>query len=132
MSNSSPERQSGTTLYDPPEGEQKMREGPEGEELRLEIPQDLATRLRDVALHLGLTPTLVASRAIEMVCDEVGLVEEEDLTSNTLIEKYQTRLDLLHSLDYEVGQEDEKDQTNESFTWDQVDEIIRTGEEARR
>lgn len=125
-------RQAGTTLYDPPPGEQKeVSEGTEEEELRLEIPQELATRLMEVALHLGLTPSLVASRAIELVCDEVGLVQEEDLSSNTLIEKYQTRLDLLHSLDYDVEQEDQDDRPEESFSWDQVDEIIETGEEAR-
>lgn len=132
MGDSSSDRQSGTTLYDPPPGEQKeVFEETVEEELRLEIPQALATRLMEVALHLGLTPSLVAARAIELVCDEVGLVQEEDLSSNTLIEKYQTRLDLLHSLDYDVEQEDEDDRSDESFSWDQVDEIIETGEEAR-
>ncbi len=132
MGDSSSDRQAGTTLYDPPAGEQKeVSAGGEEEELQLEISQGLATRLMEVALHLGLTPSLVASRAIELVCDEVGLVQEEDLSSNTLIEKYQTRLDLLHSLDYDVEQADQEASSEESFHWDQVDEIIETGEEAR-
>lgn len=127
------DRQSDPTLYDPPDGEQRnVSEETEEEELRLEIPRELATHLMEVALHLGLTPSLVASRAIEMVCDEVGLVQESDLSSDALIEKYQTRLDLLHSLDYDLEQDEDTEESEESFSWDQVDEIIETGEEARR
>jgi len=102
--------------------------GAEEEELRLDIPRELATRLMEVALHLGLTPSLVASRAIELVCEEVGLVQDNDISSDALIEKYQTRLDLLHRLDYDPEDEEPDDE----FDWGQVDEIIQTGEETRQ
>lgn len=101
-------------------------------ELELDLPRELAEQLSDVATHLGLSPSIVASRAIDMVCDEVGLVKDRELSSTTLIEKYQTRLDLLHSLDYRLDSPDESSggQTQEAgadadtYDWDDVDSII--------
>jgi len=124
------------TLYDPPEGEPEPAPDEEGEvELELEVPPELAERLAEVATHLGLSPAIVASRAIGMVCDEVGLVQGGDLTSTTLIQKYQTRLDLLHSLDYSLdpnvdSADEEADQPGHSgfgdeHDWDDVDGIIQ-------
>lgn len=121
-----------STLYDPsPEGAEEVASGEDEEELHLKIPEHLAKQLLDVALHLGLTPSVVASRAIDMVCDEVGLVEDQELSSGTLIQKYQTRLDLLHTLDFGVETEDDDDEMEEPFGWEAVDEIIETGEQAR-
>jgi len=105
----------------------------EGEvELELELPPELAEQLSDVATHLGLSPAIIASRAIDMVCDEVGLVKDRELSSTTLIEKYQTRLDLLHSLDYSLdanvespddGSEDPGPDPD-AYDWADVDSII--------
>jgi hypothetical protein len=123
-----------TTLYDPPsEDGEAFSDDVERRELRLEIPQDLANRLLEVSLHLGLSPSTVASRAIGLVCDEIGLVDREDLSSDTLIQKYQTRLDLLHTLDYDLQRSttDAEDDT-ERFDWDAVDAIIEQGESTIR
>jgi len=103
MSGSRSTSSSENTLYDPPDGEAEAVPDEEGEvELELDVPPELAERLHEVATHLGLSPAMVATRAVEMVCDEVGLVQDTDLSSTTLIQKYQTRLDLLHSLDYSL------------------------------
>jgi hypothetical protein len=84
-----------------------------------------------VATHLGLSPSIIASRAVGMVCDEVGLVQDGDLSSATLIQKYQTRLDLLHSLDYSLDPEEDASEEAEeggpdagAYDWEDVDGII--------
>ena len=119
------------TLYDPSEEKtEEIEEEADEEELILDIPQELARQLLEVALHLGLSPSVVASRAIDMICEEVGLVEDDDLSSGTLIQKYQTRLDLLHTLNFDVESETEDDEET-SEGWDAVDRIIETGEQSR-
>lgn len=124
--------QSESTLYNPPTKEAvHVASHDEEERLHLELPEDLARRLLDVAQHLGLSPSMVASRAVDLVCDEVGLVEEQELSSGTLIQKYQTRLDLLHTFDLGVETQHTEASEKDSFGWDAVDEIIESGEEAR-
>lgn len=120
------------SLYDPPvgEGEEIDLTSDDEEELHLELPRDLAGQLMKVASHLGLSPSMVASRAIDMVCDEIGIVEEQELTTGTLIQKYQTRIDLLHTLDFDPG-EDPNGDGEGAPGWDAVDEIIAAGEEAK-
>lgn len=94
------------TLYDPPEdGSQLPSE--DGATLRLSLSPEQAENLRAVAQQLGLTPSLVAKRAIEMACSEVVTLDDNALekapyTDDTLldvIEEYQARLDLLHSVE---------------------------------
>lgn len=135
------------TLYDPPEEAGEVLEDREDEEeLHLELPPELAQRLMEVAQHVGISPSMVAARAIDIVCDEIGLVEQQDLTTGTLIQKYQTRLDLIHTLDFDVQQAVEDEQrdmeldheavqwtpsdSDEEAGWDAVDRIIEAGEEA--
>lgn len=135
MSSASEESESdeSPSLYDPPveEGEEIDLTSEEEEELHLELPRDLAGQLMKVASHLGLSPSIVASRAIDMVCDEIGIVEEQELTTGTLIQKYQTRIDLLHTLDFDPG--DDPDGDGEGAPgWDAVDDIIAAGEEAKK
>jgi hypothetical protein len=132
------------TLYDPPEGgEDPVPRAAPDAELDLELPRALADQLSDVASHLGLSPSIVASRAVEMICEEIGLIQDEDFSSTTLIQKYQTRLDLLHALDYEVnptGETEERrdgpdevgsdregesgDEDEDAYDWRDVDDII--------
>lgn len=135
------------TLYEPPdEAGEALDDRDNEEELQLEIPRELAEQLNEVAQHLGLSPAVVASRAIDFVCDEIGLVEQEDLTSGTLIQKYQTRLDLVHTLNFDVEQAVEREaqtdrrheggqriptDSDEEVGWEAVDQIIKAGEEAR-
>lgn len=79
MSDSESEREEESSLYNPPadEGETVDPEAAEKHEvLHLDIPKELARQLLDVATHLGLSPSLVASRAIDLVCDEVDIEEE--------------------------------------------------------
>lgn len=128
MSDDSPQSDSDATLYDPPEedAETFSPDGPE-EEFHLELPQELADELMKVALHLGLPPSMVASRAIGMICNEIGLIDEEELGSGQMIQKYQTRLDMLHTMKEHKEAESE---TNE-FTWEAVDEIIKQAEQVK-
>lgn len=124
---SSSETDGESSLFNPPsdDGEDLAGDGMEDHEvLHLDIPRELARQLLDVANHLGLTPSLVASRAIDLVCDEIGTVEEESLTTDTLIMQYQARLDLLHALE-EVPADEEAD---EEPSWEAVDEIIQAAE----
>jgi hypothetical protein len=113
------------SLYNPPAdaGEEvEPEEAGDHEVLHLEIPTSLARHLLDVATHLGLTPSTVAARAIGIVCDEIGTVDEASLSTDTLLQQYQARLDLLHVLGAD-GAEDE-----EEPGWEAVDEIIQAAE----
>ena len=113
------------SLYNPPsdEGTDLDLEATEDHEvLHLEIPKALARQLLEVATHLGLTPSTVAARAIGLVCDEVGTVDDDSLSTDTLIQQYQARLDLLHVLE-EGGA-----QAEEEPSWDAVNEIIEAAE----
>lgn len=127
MSDESSQSDPDATLYDPPSGKMQAftPDGPE-EELEFDIPRELADRLRKVALHLGLPPSLVASRAIGMICNEIGLVDEEELDSGGMIQKYQARLDILRVMKEHTEAESESDE----FTWEAVDEIIQQAEQA--
>lgn len=127
MSSSSPksEREAEFSLYDPPPGggEDFDNEENDSEILHLDISRELAQQLLDVATHLGLTPSIVASRAIDLVCDEIGTVEGEALSTGTFIQHYQAQLDLLHALEEAAsGEEDEEP------SWEAVDEIIEAAE----
>ena len=142
MSGDRSQSSSQPTLYDPPEGGGDAVPADDADvELDLDLPRQLAEQLSDVASHLGLSPSIVASRAVEMICEEIGLIQDEDFSSTTLIQKYQTRLDLLHALDYDVdaageadeaqGDADEVDSEQEgdaddedAYDWRDVDDII--------
>lgn len=124
------------TLYDPPSGdEDPVPEHGSEVELDLDLPRNLAEQLSEVASHLGLSPAIVASRAVQMICNEIGLTQDEDLSSTTLIQKYQTRLDLLHALDYDLDPESNADDgevettpseatVDDDYDWQDVDNII--------
>lgn len=126
-----PDSDDPSSLYDPPSEEgyddvdrladEEVDE--DHEVLHLDIPKDLARQLLEVANHLGLTPSLVASRAIGLVCDEIGTVDDDPLSTNTLIQQFQARLDILHVLE-EADVEEEKDPT-----WEEVDEIIQAAKQ---
>lgn len=121
----STDRDADASLYDPPadEGEEVDIEATADHEvLHLDIPKDLARQLLDVATHLGLSPSMVASRAIDLVCDEIATVDESALSSDTLIQQYQARLDILHTLEETLH--DEGGEEEEDDPWAAVDEII--------
>ena len=129
MSDSTTDSEADATLYDPPaENAETFDPDESREELDLEISTELASQLLEVAQHLGLHPSIVASRAIGFICDEVELVEE-DVNSGALIQKYQSRLDMLHSAEYDVKQ-DEPDDPTESFSWEDVEALIQEAERA--
>jgi hypothetical protein len=90
------------TLYDPPEGAPSS-EADDSEQdtvaLRLPLPKERAEQLRTVAQQLGLPPSVAAKRAIELVCDEVVTIQDGTRSSRVLIDQYQARLDLLHSVE---------------------------------
>lgn len=103
MSDDSPD-----TLYDVPidnleDVPSEVLEDASNEEdqvaLRLSLPPNRADRLRAVAQQLGLTPSLVVKRAIELVCDEVVTIQDDARPASVMLDQYQARLDLLHSVD---------------------------------
>lgn len=95
-----PSSESLQTLFDSPsgEGEVDLSEEDDTVGLHLSLPSDRVQRLQDVAKQLGLTPSTVAERAIEMVCEEVITREGEQYPPHLHIEQYQARLDLLHAV----------------------------------
>lgn len=143
-----------TSLYDPPfdDGEaMTAAEGEDHETLRIKIPRDMARRLLRVSMHLGLSPSLVASRAIDLVWDEIGTVSDGSLSTQTLIQRYQARVDILQILESGLDEEggghgtksassqsprssdaDEDKRFQGSQLWDAEDEIndVRTVEDA--
>lgn len=120
MSSSSPESSEETeiTLYNPSteEAEEVNPASLDQNELDIEIDRELAERLLEVSKHLGLNPTIVASRAIDLVCEEIGTPDEtkrpdEDQHGTAkLIQRFQARVDLLQAL--EDGSEDRPDTSN--------------------
>jgi hypothetical protein len=66
--------------------------------LQLLLPPDRADRLRAVAQQIGLTPSLVVERAIELVCDEVVTIQDDARPMDVMLDQYQARIDLLHSV----------------------------------
>lgn len=102
MSDSSAPSESSGTLYDPPDDASQVDAESSDENhvaLRLSLPSDRADRLRAVAQQLGLTPSMVAKRAIELVCDEVVTIQDDARPTSVLIKQYQARLDLLHAVE---------------------------------
>lgn len=75
--------------------------------LDLDLPIERARRLTALALHVGLSPSKIALRAIDMVCDEIDPLDDRPLSTDTLIQQYQARLDLLHALEEDVWEEGE-------------------------
>jgi hypothetical protein len=59
------------------------------------------------------------------VCEEVGLVQNDELSSATLVQRYQTRIDLLHRLDDVPDESATADEEDAAYDWDDVDSIIR-------
>lgn len=96
------------TLYNPPSGSAESEsQDAENVELELSLPEARAERLRAVAQQLGLTPSTVARRAIEMICDEVVTIQDDARPPTLLVEQYQARIDLLHSIDDAESSPDE-------------------------
>ena len=90
------------TLYDPPDGlSAPSDEEPEEDTVALRLPlsKERAKQLRSVAQQLGLPPSVAAKRAIELVCGEVVTIQNNAQSSRVLIDQYQARLDLLHSIE---------------------------------
>lgn len=95
------------TLYDPPPG--ISGDEPTDEDsvsLRVSLPQERADRLRAVAQQIGLSPSMVAKRAIDMVCEEVVTIQEDTRSPSILVDKYQARIDLLHSIEEAKASDD--------------------------
>lgn len=75
--------------------------------LDLDLPIERARRLTALAIHVGLSPSKIASRAIDMVCDEIDPLDDRPLSTDTLIQQYQARLDLLHAIEEDEWEEGE-------------------------
>lgn len=104
VSTSSPDDQQNKStdalnFFDTPSWEQDAEDA-DDETVRLEfsLPDDQAQQLQAVAQQLGLTPSTVAERAIEMVCEEVITTHTDDYPPHLHVTQYQARLDLLHAV----------------------------------
>jgi hypothetical protein len=97
------------TLYNPPpsgNGDDSGADCPEADgDVSLSVPLsgDVYERLLDVADQLGMSPDLVAARAVEMICAELPEVDAVDdasdcLSTQELIDRYQSHLDLLRTI----------------------------------
>ncbi len=88
------------TLYDPPDGtEAASVSDDDSVGLRLRLSEDDVDRLQAVAQQLGLTPSTIAQRAIQMVCNEVVTIQEDGRSPELLVDQYQARIDLLHAVE---------------------------------
>ena len=97
--NASPDESAGT-LYDPPDDtEAASVSDDDSVGLRLRLSEDDVDRLQAVAQQLGLTPSTIAQRAIQMVCNEVVTIQEDSRSPELLVDQYQARIDLLHAVD---------------------------------
>ena len=88
------------TLFNPPttpDAASTAEESTVG--LRLSLTEEEADRLRSVAQQLGLTPSILAQRAIKMVCEEVVTIQEDSRSPNLMVDQYQARIDLLHAVE---------------------------------
>lgn len=77
--------------------------------LELSLPDDRAQTLQAVAQQLGLTPSTVAERAIEMVCEEVITTHTDHYPPHLHVTQYQARLDLLHAVKAAEGNDADED-----------------------
>ncbi len=92
----------GDTLFDPPSNSSENGEQTNSEDtvtLQIEVSPDLAEELRELASHLALHPSTVAARAIELTCEEVHTLGRDEPNTETMLQKYQARLDLMHTLE---------------------------------
>lgn len=102
MNADSPNEEASDTLYDPSVEESETTASDDDTvALKLPLSQERAQRLRNVAQQLGLSPSMIAKRAIEMICDEVVTIHDTYRPSHLLVEEYQTRIDLLHAIENE-------------------------------
>jgi hypothetical protein len=62
----------------------------------VEMPRDAARRLRDAARRLGVPTAVFAARAVDLLREETGVEEGQDLNTSVLLRRYQARIDLLH------------------------------------
>jgi antitoxin component of RelBE/YafQ-DinJ toxin-antitoxin module len=96
----SPHDEPAGTLYDPPEGpEATSVSDDDSVGLRLRLSEEDRNRLQAVAQQLGLTPSTLAQRAIQMVCNEVVTIQEDNRSPELLVDQYQARIDLLHAVE---------------------------------
>lgn len=102
MNSDSPSEEASNTLYDPSVEESETTASDDDTvALKLPLSQERAQRLRDVAQQLGLSPSMIARRALEMICEEVVTIHDTYRPSRLLVEEYQTRIDLLHAIENE-------------------------------
>lgn len=95
---------SAVTLYDPPDGTETASVSEnDSVGLRLCLSEDDVDRLQAVAQQLGLTPSTLAQRAIQMVCNEVVTIQEDSRSPELLVDQYQARIDLLHAVENGSG-----------------------------
>jgi len=99
---SSKEAKNGDTLFDPPPDSSENGKQADSEEtvtLQVEVSPELVEKLRELASHLSLHPSTVAARAIELTCEEVQTINADEPITGSVLQQYQARLDLMHTLE---------------------------------
>jgi len=66
------------------------------EAVPIPIPEPVADRVKKAARQLGLPPRIFAARALDLVCDEIGIERSDSPPSEAPLERYQAQLDVLH------------------------------------
>ena len=97
-----------------PSGGEAIREEQEPasgqqEKVSLQIPGELADRLRQAARRVGLPPAVFVARALDLICNDVGDESSDPEEAGSIIEHYQAQLDLLH-----LGKGDQADPPGDS------------------
>lgn len=64
----------------------------------MDLPTPLVTELREVARHIGMSPKIFITRALEVICSEISTDEPPDRSISLLLTQYQSRLDILRML----------------------------------
>lgn len=75
------------------------------------MSKEQAEQFRAVSQQIGLSPSTLAERAIEMVCDEVVVIQDDTCSPSILVQQYQARIDLLHAVKQAQADESASEKT---------------------
>lgn len=78
------------------------------ETVPIRIPRALADRVRRAAHRLGLPPGIFSARALDLICNDIGVDRSTQDRPHSTLAHYQAQLDLLH-LGERVGFDEESE-----------------------
>jgi hypothetical protein len=87
------------------------------ETVPIRIPRALADRVRRAAHRLGLPPGIFSARALDLICNDIGVDRSAQDRPHSTLAHYQAQLDLLH-LGERVGFDEEGEADRPATTTD--------------